>query len=240
MSLWLLPNSLGGSGLDDLPASLEEIVSTLKGLIAESFVGGQSFLKLCRHDSRRFPIAVLHKKMKNPCEYDFFLEPILENQEDWGFVSDAGLPCIADPGSGLVSRAYEHNILVKVVSGPCSITMALMLSGFYTQSFSFMGYFSREPKVREKVINRCFQTALRDPSSPDVFVFIEAPYRNEHSLASLLKVLPDRALLCVASGLTTGAEFVSTASIENWKKKDLVQINQKIRKQPAVFIFKSC
>ncbi|MEG0036923.1 MAG: SAM-dependent methyltransferase [Victivallaceae bacterium] len=238
MSLILLPNSLGHTCLSELPGELVAVTDSLDGLIAESFSGGMSFLKLCRiARAGKFPIAVLDKKIKRPSEYDFFLDPITAG-ENWGFVSDAGLPCIADPGSGLVARAYERKIIVKSLSGPCSLTTALMLSGLYCQRFSFMGYFPKDSKSREKLIKQCQSGSPKGGCLMETFVFIETPYRNEHTFLSLVNTLHENTILSVACDLSSPDQFVSTASVSVWKLRNLQDIVNRLKKHPTVFIFK--
>ena len=55
-------------------------------------------------------------------------------------MSEAGLPCIADPGARIVSLAHKKRIKVIPLSGPSSIILALIASGFNGQNFTFNGY----------------------------------------------------------------------------------------------------
>ena len=66
-------------------------------------------------------------------------EMMLKGQ-DFGLLSEAGLPCIADPGNLMVKWCHEKNIRVIPISGPSSIILALISSGFNGQEFTFNGY----------------------------------------------------------------------------------------------------
>ena len=55
--------------------------------------------------------------------------------ENGGVVTDAGMPCISDPGEKLVRMCYENNIDVKVVPGPSAAISALAISGLNTSRF---------------------------------------------------------------------------------------------------------
>ena len=79
--------------------------------------------------------------------------PILLNNTDIGVISDAGLPCIADPGSQIVAFAHEYNFEVVPLVGPSSIFLALMSSGLNGQNFSFCGYLPIDKKSRKKRSN---------------------------------------------------------------------------------------
>jgi hypothetical protein len=70
---------------------------------------------------------------------DNFLTEIF-NGKNIGLMSEAGVPCIADPGNKVVEIAHEMEIKVVPLVGPSSIVLALMASGFNGQQFAFNGY----------------------------------------------------------------------------------------------------
>jgi 16S rRNA (cytidine1402-2'-O)-methyltransferase len=74
------------------------------------------------------------------------LVSLIKPSEKWGLISDAGLPCLADPGARLVALARRAGIDILVHMGPSSIIMALMLSGLGAQKFCFEGYLPRRPQ----------------------------------------------------------------------------------------------
>lgn len=220
MTLYLLPNVLGP--VEDielfLPKSVAAAMSQIDGLIAESTGGGRRYLKhfATKRKAHETPIALLSE------EVDFLLEPVLKG-EAWGVVSDAGLPCLADPGALLVRRARQLDLAVEALSGPSSITMALMLSGLSGQQFFFHGYISKIPEEREKSLKEW------EKMRGVTHIFIEAPYRNEHTLQSCLKVLQKETQLCVASNLTLTDQFIQTAPVGKWREIE-------IGKKPAIFL----
>ncbi|AFS20542.1 tetrapyrrole (Corrin/Porphyrin) Methylases family protein [Chlamydia psittaci GR9] len=232
MTLYIFPNTLGNRRVDLLPAGISEVLPKLQGLIAESDRGGRTFLSLWKvQEIHKFPIAVLSKNARSVKAWDFYLEPIVKKQENWGLVSDSGLPCIADPGAGLVRRARDLNLPIQAFSGPCSITLALMLSGLPGQNFTFLGYLPQNPRERE----RCVKSSAGKQHTQ---ICIETPYRNVHTFQALLEVLPGHADLCVGIDLTGDQEFVSTRSVGTWlQSKDIDQVTQKITKTPAIFLF---
>jgi 16S rRNA (cytidine1402-2'-O)-methyltransferase len=156
------------------------------------------------------------------------LEPVIKG-ERWGLVSDAGLPCIADPGAKLVHRARQKGVLIQTFVGPSSILMALMLSGLPGQKFFFHGYLDKEPTKRQVQLKKMAQTAQQDQATQ---IFIEAPYRNKHTLEAILKSLPDQAWLCVAWDLTMPTQGVICQTIESWKKST----PPNLEKKPAIFL----
>ena len=74
-------------------------------------------------------------------------------------ISEAGAPCIADPGSKIVEYAQELNIKVIPLVGPSSILLALMASGMNGQNFAFLGYL--------KVNLLSIQSEVHVPVSPN-------------------------------------------------------------------------
>lgn len=229
--LILLPNVLGT--VPDhtlfLPASVDPIMEQVQGLIAESESGGRRFLKrfATPKPAHQIPLALLNEHTKK-ADLDFILEPI-EKGECWPVISDAGLPCLADPGALLVSRARQKGIEIEAHSGPSSITLGLMLSGFPAQEFAFHGYLSRDPARRKEKIQ---EMELHSTKKRSTQIFIEAPYRNTHTLQALVEGLRPSTKLCVAWSLTTEQQGVLSLPVSQWRKRELPDIH----KVPTIFL----
>jgi 16S rRNA (cytidine1402-2'-O)-methyltransferase len=227
-ALLLLPNLLADIKHHQpyLPASVDEAVATIDGLIAESETAGRRYLGRfqTKKPAREIPIAIYNKKTPRE-DLDFLLEPIKAG-ERWGYVADAGLPCIADPGSELVFRAKKLGIVVQAFVGPSSLLLALMLSGLPAQEFAFHGYLPAEEVGRKKAIRQYAKV-------PGTHIFIETPYRNSYTLKGLLEALSEETLLCVASELTTPQQSVVTQTVAQWKKSPLPNLEKKA----ALFLF---
>jgi len=227
MTLYLLPNLLGSAKEHHLflPASVDQAVAEIDGLIAESEGEGRRFLKRFQTKKKphEMPIALLTKKVR---DLDFLLEPVKKG-EKWGVISDCGLPCIADPGAALVLRARQLNLKIEAFTGPSSISYALMLSGLPGQSFYFHGYLSKIPAERAKELQQW------EKLKGTTHLFIEAPYRNLHTFQACLDVLHPETLLCVATALTFPEQWVETLPIFLWKKKP----TPNIAKKPTLFLF---
>ncbi len=89
-----------------------------------------------------------------------------------GLLSEAGLPCIADPGSAIVNIAHESDIKVKPLTGPSSIMLALMASGFNGQNFCFHGYLPIKKQLRDRAIKNLENKAIKEDQTQ---IFIETP-----------------------------------------------------------------
>lgn len=226
MTLLLLPNLLSEESSHELflPPIVKEQALQLKGIIAESEKEARRYLKRFVPHFREIPIQLLNEHTKEN-EIELLLKPLLRG-EIWGLISDAGLPCIADPGHQLVAKAREMGIQVEAFPGPSSLMLALMLSGLPAQKFSFHGYLSRDENELKAQIRKLEKEGITQ-------LFIEAPYRSEKMFNALIETLNDKTRLCVASDLTAPQQFVSTHSVAKWKKTPKPQINKK----PTVFLF---
>lgn len=231
-ALLLLPNVLGDVKHHQLflPASVDTAVSTLDGLIAENPTEGRRFLsrfqtKKATHD---MPIAVFDRNTPD-ADIDFLLEPIRKG-ERWGLVSDAGLPCIADPGAKLVRRARGSGINIQAFVGPSSIMLALMLSGLSGQNFHFLGYLEREQDKREKQVKFLEKRSREEQTT---MIAIETPYRNQPLLETLVGSLAEDTSLCVAWDLTLPTQGVVSQKVALWKKSPLPNLE----KREAIFLF---
>lgn len=231
MPLILLPNLLGPSSdpLLELPQSVFKAVSTIDGLIAENEKEGRKFLKhfQLKKKLQEMPILTLNEHTL-PKELQTYLPPLL-NGEIWGLISDAGLPCIADPGAHLVRLSHENKIPVQAHSGPSSLTLSLMLSGLPSQRFHFHGYISKDKEMRKNELKRWEELSKKEKATQ---VFIETPYRVEHALEACLNTLNDRTLLCLASHLTEPNQRVITAPLSHWKKERFT-----FDPLPTIFLF---
>lgn len=100
-------------------------------------------------------------------------------------ISDAGTPCISDPGYQLIRDAWSSGVDVVPIPGPCAAVAALSASGIPVDSFAFEGFLPNRPgKRREKLLR------LKDEGR--VMVFYETPVRIVATLLDILEILGDR------------------------------------------------
>jgi 16S rRNA (cytidine1402-2'-O)-methyltransferase len=226
-ALFLLPNLLG-EGLryeEFFPPAIEKIVHSLDGLIAESEKGGWRFLRhFFSHEKiSQFPVRYLNEHTPKHM-IEEMLKPMTLG-EKWGLISDAGIPSIADPGASLVFEAHRLKIPVTALAGPSSIILALQLSGFPAQSFSFHGYLPIEVDAfREKI--RFFE------KEGTTHLWIETPYRVQKSLQIIVDSLSAESYFCLALDLTLPTQEVIVEKVKDWKKRDLSLFN----KRRAIFL----
>lgn len=230
-ALLLLPNLLGDHRQHELflPASVEKAMSTIDGLICESEKAGRRYLSRfnTKKPAAEIPLAIYNEHTSDE-DIDFLLEPIRKG-ERWGFISDAGLPCIADPGAKVVRRAKQSGIVVQAFAGPSSILLALMQSGLPGQRFSFQGYLKADEQGRIRDIKKLESLSKAEKSTQ---IFMEAPYRNMHMLENLLNTLDENTWLCVAWELTMPGQGIVSEPVKRWKKMPLPNLEKK----PAIFL----
>jgi 16S rRNA (cytidine1402-2'-O)-methyltransferase len=154
---------------------------------------------------------------------------LMKQGQDFGLLSEAGLPCIADPGNIMVKWCHENNIKVVPINGPSSILLALVASGFNGQEFSFNGYLPIEPSARKQKLQGLDSQVQKTGYSQ---IFMETPYRNNQLLEAIYKCLSPNTRLCIASYINHPTEeFIQTKKLSDWQKQ-----KPDLHKIPTVFV----
>lgn len=120
---------------------------------------------------------------------------ILEKNMDVALVSNAGTPCISDPGYRIVKDAREKGIEVIPIPGPSAVMTALSVSGIPINHFLFLGFLPKKESEREEIIRSIKKRGI------ETVVIYESPKRII-SLAELIaKELPN-STVCFFCELT--------------------------------------
>jgi len=213
--LFLIPVTLGGENYSYvIPDQVLEITRNLRFFIVEEIRSARRFLRMI---DRHFPIdessfSVLNEHTPDN-EIGAFLEP-LRNGSDIGLMSEAGLPCLADPGARIVSIAHKLNYRVVPLSGPSSIILALISSGFNGQNFTFNGYLPVKPAEKATKIRELEKKAREGYSQ----IFMETPYRSQKLFEIIAETCNNETSLCIASDITLPTESIRTLKLSEWKK----------------------
>jgi len=228
--LYLIPGLLSEESYSGLiPGAVQQFISQLRFFIVEEERSARRFL---RKIDPHFPIDDTHflvfNEHSNKTEIGQYMEPL--SHSNVGLMSEAGLPCVADPGHEIVLAAHRRGIHVVPLPGMSSIFMALMASGLNGQNFAFHGYL---PVKKEEKIKKIRQLAAQPLHECQTHIVMDAPYRNNAMLADLLEALPAHAQLCIAAGITSPAEFIKTATVMEWQQQ-----KPDLNKIPAIFIFR--
>lgn len=118
-----------------------------------------------------------------------------ENGKVISIVTDAGTPCISDPGFEIVKLAREKNVEVTGLAGACAATIALSVSGINTDNFAFYGFLARKGKELEEALLKIKQNSIK------TFVIYESPKRIINLIEAIKEQMPN-ADLCVCKELT--------------------------------------
>lgn len=228
--LFLLPTCLGDTPVSAvLPADYLSRIAHLRAFFVEDLRSARRFLRkagfttpfeevvfveLNEHTKEDSIESLLQKLDIDPSDF---------SRQDIGVLSEAGLPCVADPGAMAVEWAHRNGLRVVPLSGPSSIFMALMASGFNGQNFCFRGYLPAETSERKARIGELESVARKTGQTQ---IFIETPYRSQQMFESLLATCRPDTRLCVACNITLPDELIVARSISQWQKNP-AELNKK-------------
>lgn len=215
--LILFPVPIGADDIGiSLPANNMELLATCRTFIVEELRSARRFLKRAGYP---YPIddTVFLELNEHTSQEDIVghLDAI-ERGENIGLLSEAGLPCVADPGAMITRVAQRRGIEVVPLVGPSSLMLALMASGLNGQRFAFKGYLPVDRSARAATLRHLEEHVHR---SHETQLFIEAPYRNNQMLEALSTVLQADTLVCVACDLTLPTQYIRTMPAAKWKKE---------------------
>ena len=231
--LYLIPVSLGESNTSRYaPALNVELVSRLSHFVVESARTARRCIRALCPEKDLDDLLLIevdkHKGYSYPRER---VMTLLSEGADVGFMSEAGCPCVADPGSIVVADCHKGGFDVVPLVGPSSIILSLMASGFSGQSFAFHGYLPFDGKERRQTLD---EAAARVRRIGETQIFIEAPYRNDRLLRELVELLPKDLSLCMAVDLTTESEEIHRMTISEWRQA--LTRESSWHKRPAIFL----
>ncbi|MCM1228442.1 MAG: 16S rRNA (cytidine(1402)-2'-O)-methyltransferase [Clostridium sp.] len=163
----------------------------LKTLESVDFIAAEDTrvaLRLLNRYEIKKPLVSYHGHSTESCAESIVAR--LQSGENAAIVTDAGMPCISDPGEVLVRMCAERGIDVKVVPGPSAVVSALAVSGLNTSRFAFEGFLSVNKKQRYDHLE-----SIKDETR--TLIFYEAPHKLTNTLSDFLKYFGDRKIsLC--------------------------------------------
>lgn len=136
----------------------------------------------------------------------------IESGQNIALISDAGYPCISDPGFRLVRECHRKNLKVIPIPGPNAALTALAASGLPTHQFTYLGFL---PKKTAQV-RKTFLTWSNFEGSIIVY---ESKYKIEKSLNILMEVYGEERYICLARELTKAHESIITGSVREVLQK---------------------
>ena len=216
-TLYVVGTPIGNLG-DFSPRAVE----TLKNVDFIAAEDTRITLKLLNHFNIKKPMVSYyeHNKIHRGEE---IIDRVL-NGEDCAIVSDAGMPCISDPGEELIKDCAEKGIKTVVIPGPTALISALAISGLNTKRFTFEGFLSTNRKNRSEHLKSLV-------NEKRTMIFYEAPHKIIGTLNDLYETFGNRKLSIVREITKIHEEVIRTTT-----KKAAESINDNHIKGEIVLI----
>lgn len=203
--LYVVGTPIGNLG--DLSPRAVETLNKVDFIAAEDT---RVTLKLLNHFEIKKPMISYFEHNKR--ERGDIICTRIENGESCAIVTDAGMPCISDPGEELVKQCAERGIQTVVVPGPSAVISALAVSGLTTGRFTFEGFLSTSKKSRSEHLGQL-------KSEKRTMIFYEAPHKLSATLNDLYKTFGDRKISIVREITKIHEEVIRTTlskAVENY------------------------
>ena len=208
--LFLVGTPIGN--LEDMTYRAIRILNEVHMIAAEDT---RNTIKLCNHFEIKTPLTSYHEHNLE-VGGEKILSMLREGQSV-ALVSDAGMPCISDPGADIAAKAINAGYDVIPVPGANAAISALVASGLNPQPFLFFGFLSRNKKERRDQIN-----ILK--KQEETVIFYEAPHRLKETIGALHEQVEGTRKIVLARELTKRFEEFLRGTLE--EAVDWVQSNQ--------------
>lgn len=176
-TLYVVATPIGNLG-DMTPRAIE----TLKGVSLIAAEDTRVTQKLLNAFDIHTPLTSCHEHNERG-KAEWIVEKMIAEGIDVAVTTDAGTPCISDPGSVLAAQAIREGIEVMAVPGPTAMASALSVSGFEISEFTFFGFLPRQKtELKEKLLDMARRSKLA--------VVHESPHRVAELLRAVAQVLP--------------------------------------------------
>lgn len=209
--LYIVATPIGN--LEDMTVRALRILKEVDMIAAEDT---RNTRKLCNYFDITTPLTSYHDHNQEIGGEK--LLSLLRDGKSVALVSDAGLPCISDPGADIVEKALAEGFAVVPVPGANAALTALIASGLNPQPFYFFGFLNRNKKERRFQLE---SLAKRE----ETMLFYEAPHRLKDTLKDLHLVLGNRRIV-LARELTKKFEEFLRGTIEEaitWSEENEIR-----------------
>lgn len=186
--------------LSDLSPRAVETLESVDFIAAEDT---RVTLKLLNHFGIKKPMVSYFEHNKR--ERGEIICARIEQGENCAIVTDAGMPCISDPGEDLVKLCEERGIKTVVIPGPSAVISALAVSGLSTGRFTFEGFLSVNKKSRTDHLKSL-------ANEQRTMIFYEAPHKLPQTLRDLYANFGDRKLTIVREITKIHEEVIRTTT----------------------------
>lgn len=186
--------------LSDLSPRAVETLESVDFIAAEDT---RVTLKLLNHFGIKKPMVSYFEHNKR--ERGEIICARIEQGENCAIVTDAGMPCVSDPGEDLVKLCEERGIKTVVIPGPSAVISALAVSGLSTGRFTFEGFLSVNKKSRSDHLKSL-------ANEHRTMIFYEAPHKLPQTLRDLYASFGDRKLTIVREITKIHEEVIRTTT----------------------------
>lgn len=200
--LYVVPTPIGNLG--DMTNRAVETLNSCDLILAEDTRHTQ---KLLNHFNIKTKMISYHK-FNEKQRSEEIIHKLLNEDINAALVTDAGTPCISDPGYELVREVREKGIEVIGLTGASALTTALSISGIETYEFAFYGFLPRKKSELDAALKRVLNNPVK------TFVFYESPKRII-SLIENIKIHMPNSTLCVCKELTKIHEKTFYGSVDD-------------------------
>ena len=160
--------------------------------------------KLLTHLNLQIPlVSYREENEKSKC---LELADQIQSGKKVSLVSDAGYPCINDPGFRLVRECHKRDLKISPIPGPNAALTALASSGLPTHQFIYLGFL---PKKSAQVL-KIFQQWMSFDGS---LVLYESKYKIDKTLATIEELMGSDRYICLARELTKSHESILTGPV---------------------------
>lgn len=208
--LFLVGTPIGN--LEDMTYRAIRILNEVHMIAAEDT---RNTIKLCNHFEIKTPLTSYHEHNLEVGGEKILA--MLREGQSVALVSDAGMPCISDPGADIAAKAISAGYDVIPVPGANAAISALVASGLTPQPFLFFGFLSRNKKERREQIN-----ILK--KQEETVIFYEAPHRLKETIGALHDQIEGTRKIVLAREVTKRFEEFLRGTLE--EAVDWVQSNQ--------------
>mgnify|MGYP000631079739 FL=1 len=192
-----------GTPIGNLSDLSPRAVETLKSVDFIAAEDTRVTLKLLNHFGIKKPMVSYFEHNKR--ERGEIICARIEQGENCAIVTDAGMPCISDPGEDLVKLCEERGIKTVVIPGPSAVISALAVSGLSTGRFTFEGFLSVNKKSRSDHLKSL-------ANEHRTMIFYEAPHKLPQTLRDLYASFGDRKLTIVREITKIHEEVIRTTT----------------------------
>lgn len=214
--LYLIPSPIG---------NLDELSPRALAVLKEADIVASEDTRVTHKLLAFFNISkkLVSLREHNEVEQSHYLVNEIKNGKHVVYMSDAGYPCISDPGARLVKIALENDINVSCLSGPNAALNALVSSGIDPTHFYFHGFLDAKESVRKEELRKLF-------NKEETLIFYESPHRIKKTLFNMYEIFGARKA-CIARELTKIHEEFIRANL-----KELTEIDPETLKGEMVVI----